>query len=326
MTTPARISYGVLAGTIVLVGVLNLGAPLLAVLFSYFALQKLFLLTKSKLLGLILFAVVATTITYIAGHFTRLAIRALPEVAENTIPPTIAWAESRRIELPFTDLESLQALLVDSLKDEAHYLGNVANFARSTTTTFVFALIGIVCAVSLFLKGEIDVYPGKNNLYSILTDEVAGRFRDFYRSFATVIGAQITISLINTTLTSIFILSTQLPHAPLVIAVTFLCGLLPIVGNLISNIIIVFLAFTISLKMAIFALVFLIVIHKLEYFLNSKIIGDRIRNPVWLTLIGLIIGERSMGIPGMILAPVVLNYLRVEMSKVEVGSPPPATI
>jgi predicted PurR-regulated permease PerM len=69
-------------------------------------------------------------------------------------------------------------------------------------------------------------------------------------------------------------------------------------------------------------LVFLIVIHKLEYFLNSKIIGDRIRNPVWLTLIALIIGERLMGIPGLILAPVVLNYVRVDMSKVEVPSAP----
>jgi predicted PurR-regulated permease PerM len=55
--------------------------------------------------------------------------------------------------------------------------------------------------------------------------------------------------------------------------------------------------------------------------LNSKIIGDRIRNPIWLTFFGLIVGEKLMGIPGMILAPVVLNYLRVEMSKVEVDPP-----
>jgi predicted PurR-regulated permease PerM len=52
--------------------------------------------------------------------------------------------------------------------------------------------------------------------------------------------------------------------------------------------------------------------------LNSKIIGARIRNPIWLTLVGLIIGEKLMGVPGMILSPVVLNYLRVEMSKIEV--------
>ena len=108
------------------------------------------------------------------------------------------------------------------------------------------------------------------------------------------------------------------PKGLLIILLTFLCGLVPIVGNLVSNTIIVFVALTVSLKMAIAALVFLIVIHKLEYFLNSKIIGERIRNPVWLTLIALVIGERLMGIPGLILAPVVLNYLRVEMVKIEV--------
>ena len=49
-----------------------------------------------------------------------------------------------------------------------------------------------------------------------------------------------------------------MPHAPLLIALTFLCGLVPIVGNLVSNTIIVFVALTMSLKLAISALVFLI--------------------------------------------------------------------
>jgi predicted PurR-regulated permease PerM len=153
-----------------------------------------------------------------------------------------------------------------------------------------------------------------------LSKQISARFRDFYYSFATVMGAQITISIINTFLTALFVVIVRLPYAPLVIAVTFLCGLLPIVGNLISNVIIVCLAFTISFKVALIALGFLIAIHKLEYFLNSKIIGDRIRNPIWLTLLALIIGERLMGIPGMVLAPVVLNYLRLELSKVAVPS------
>jgi len=40
---------------------------------------------------------------------------------------------------------------------------------------------------------------------------------------------------------------------------------------------------------------------------------------MWLTLLGLIVGERLMGIPGMILAPVVLNYLKLEGSQVAVA-------
>jgi len=102
-----------------------------------------------------------------------------------------------------------------------------------------------------------------------------------------------------------------------VIGLTFLCGLIPIAGNLISNSIIVGVAFTVSLQLALWSLGFLVTIHKFEYFLNSKIIGDRIENPVWLTLIGLIVGERLMGISGMILAPVLLHYVKVEASQIE---------
>jgi predicted PurR-regulated permease PerM len=322
MITPARLSYGVLALTIILAGVLHLGTPLLVVLFSYFALRQLYFLTKRKWLALVLFLVVVTGIATAAVYFTRAAIHALPDVADTSIPSASAWAQQRQIELPFTDFESLRAVVIDTLKEEAHYLQNVAHFARRTGAALVFSILGIVAAVSLFLKTGLDPYRGthavKNNLYSISCDEVSTRFRDFYRSFATVMGAQITISLINTALTGLFVVVVRMPHAPLLIAITFLCGLVPIIGNLVSNTIIVFVALTVSLKLAIGALVFLVLIHKLEYFLNSKIIGERIRNPVWLTLIALIIGERLMGIPGLILAPVVLNYLRVEMLKVEV--------
>ena len=322
MTTPARVSYGVLALTLVLAGVLHLGAPLLVILFSYFALRQLHFLTKRRWLALVLFIVVVLGIAAAAVSFTRAFILALPDVADTSIPSASAWAQRRQIELPFTDFESLRAVVIDTLQQEAHYLRNVAHFAGSTTTALVFSIIGIVAAGSLFFKAGLDphraTHPVKNNLYSICCDEVSTRFRDFYRSFATVMGAQITISLINTALTGLFVVAVRMPHAPLLIAMTFLCGLVPIVGNLVSNAIIVFVALTVSLKLAIVALVFLVVIHKLEYFLNSKIIGDRIRNPVWLTLIALIIGERLMGIPGLILAPVVLNYLRVEMLTVEV--------
>jgi len=60
---------------------------------------------------------------------------------------------------------------------------------------------------------------------------------------------------------------------------------------------------------------------RLGYEINlpfSKIVGDRIQNPFWLTLLGLILGERLMGVPGMILAPVILHYVKLETSQIEV--------
>src|SRR6266700_1633585 len=304
MITPVRVSYAVLAATIILAGILNLGATLLVVLFSYFALRQLYSLTRRKWLALTLFIITVGGIGAAGVYFTRAAILALPGVADTSIPSASAWAQKRQIELPFSDFETLRQVVVGALGEEANYLRNVANVAKATTTNVVFSILGIIAAGSLFFKTGLDPHRGthrlKNNLYSICCDEVSRRFRDFYRSFATVMGAQLTISLINTVLTGIFLIAVRLPQAPLLIAVTLLCGLVPIVGNLVSNTIIVFVALTVSLKLAIAALLFLIAIHKLEYLLNSKIIGDRIRNPVWLTLVALIIGERLMSLPGLI--------------------------
>src|SRR5207245_7391714 len=122
----------------------------------------------------------------------------------------------------------------------------------------------------------------------------------------------------------VFVVAVHLPHTVVVIGMTFLCGLLPVIGNLISNAIVVGIGFTVSPRMALASLVFLVVVHKLEYLLNSKIVGHRIRNPLWLTLLGLVLGETLMGVPGMILAPVVLNYIKMETSTIEVkaGSGP----
>lgn len=322
MTNQARLSYAVLAATLIFVGVLQLGAPFLALLFSYFVLSKLARFIPNKWLTLAIFILLFAAIGYTAAHFIRAAIIAFPKIAENSIPSALTWAEAHNLQLPFTDFEGLKARAMSAVKEEAHYLGNLANFARHASTTFVFIIIAIVCAVSIFFNSQLDLFREthkvRNNLYSVCCDEITARFTEFYRSFSTVIGAQMTISAINTVLTAIFVFAMQLPYAPVVIGLTFLCGLFPIVGNVVSNTVIVFIGFLVSPKVAIGALIFLVVIHKLEYFLNSKIIGARIRNPIWLTLIGLIVGEKLMGVPGMILSPVVLNYLRVEMSKLEV--------
>ena len=314
MTPAARFSYFFLVAVIVLAAATHLATPLITVLFSYFALRKLHF-GKRKWLSLVLFFVVVAATLYGLGFLIRQAFVAFPKIAAESIPPLIAYAQSHGIELPFSDLDSLKAAIVDVVKNEFLFVGN---FARAATTQLAFVLIGIVVAVSLFVNPRIEKSsnkPKSPNLFTATTDEIKSRFRLFYQSFETVMGAQIRISAINTLLTAVFVLVVSLKYGTFVVGFTFLCGLLPIVGNLISNAIIVGIAVTMSPRLAIVALIFLVAVHKLEYFLNSKIIGDLIKNPVWLTLLALIIGERFMGIPGMILAPVVLNYIKVEASK-----------
>src|SRR5437868_1109259 len=197
MTKPARFSYAVLATVLILVGFLQLGAPFLALLFSYFVLTKLGRFIPNKWVTLGVFILLVAAIGYTAGHFIRAAINALPKIADNSIPSAIAWAEQHDLNLPFTDFEGLKAHTMTTIKDQARYLGDFANFARHASTTFVFIVIAIVCAVSIFFNSQLDLFREshkvRNNLYSVYCEEITARFSAFYQSFATVIGAQMTI-------------------------------------------------------------------------------------------------------------------------------------
>lgn len=320
MTKITRWSYLSLLITLGLVGFLRLGTPFIAVLLSYLALNVLKFRQK-KAIAVFLYIVLVIAFFYGLQFFAKQALATLPQVVTRLIPTLVDFANNHGIELPFQDLESLKAVMTMTIADE---FGYYANFASIATKEFAFIIIGMVVAVGIFINGKLDLdegrYPIQNNLYSLICEEVANRFTAFYQSFATVMGAQIVISTINTSFTGVFLFFTPLPHRMIIVVITFLCGLLPIIGNILSNTVIVCIALTVSPRWAIAALLFLIFLHKLEYFLNSKIIGGRIKNPMWLTLLSLILGERLMGVQGMILAPVVLNYIKMECSKIAIDN------
>ena len=91
MITPTRLSYALLAVTIILAGLLHLGAPLLVVLFSYFALRQLYYFTKRKWLALILFSIGMAGLAAAAVYLARAAVVALPDVADTSIPSASAF-------------------------------------------------------------------------------------------------------------------------------------------------------------------------------------------------------------------------------------------
>ena len=105
----------------------------------------------------------------------------------------------------------------------------------------------------------------------------------------------------------------HLPFVKTLILITFLAGLLPVIGNLISNTVIVIVSLSQSLAIAVIALLFLITIHKLEYFLNAKIIGSQINARAWELLSAMLIMESLFGLPGVVAAPVFYAYIKTEL-------------
>jgi predicted PurR-regulated permease PerM len=140
------------------------------------------------------------------------------------------------------------------------------------------------------------------------------------RAFHDIVFAQARISGLNTILTAIFLLivlpltGVHLPLAKTLIVITFIVGLLPVVGNLISNTLIVIVGLSVSLWVALGALIFLILIHKLEYFLNAEIVGHRIHARAWEILLAMLVMEAAFGLPGVVAAPIYYAYLKSELA------------
>jgi predicted PurR-regulated permease PerM len=99
----------------------------------------------------------------------------------------------------------------------------------------------------------------------------------------------------------------------LLILLTFVAGLLPVVGNLISNATIFLISLGLSPGVGAASLAFLVLIHKLEYFTNARIVGGEVKASAWELLCAMLVMEAVFGLAGLVAAPVVYAWLKAEM-------------
>lgn len=209
------------------------------------------------------------------------------------------------------DVEELRRAAVAWLGPHAAELKQVGAEAGRTLAHIFFGL-GIGVLVSLY-----DVQP--HEPLGALAAALRERVVRVGEAFRRVVFAQTRISAVNTLLTALYLLvglqlaDVHLPLSKTVLVITFLVGLLPVVGNLLSNGIIVILSLSVSLPVAIASLIFLVVIHKLEYFLNAHMIGAQVHAHAWELLLAMLVMEAAFGIPGLIAAPIYYAYVKNEL-------------
>ena len=129
--------------------------------------------------------------------------------------------------------------------------------------------------------------------YRPFAQALANRATRFSEAFRRVVFAQVRIAALNAALTAVYLmivlplLGIHLPLIKTMIAVTFVAGLIPVVGNLISNVVIVVVSLSVSPYVALGSLIYLVAIHKLEYFLNARIVGRQIEARAWELLLAM---------------------------------------
>lgn len=207
---------------------------------------------------------------------------------------------------------SADDMRVQATKWLRSHANDVKSISESVGHTFIRILLGMIIGamVSLHLKLE---YLGP------LAESLLKRVTVLSETFSKIVFAQIKISSVNTIATAIFILlilpafDVDLPFAKTLIVMTFLFGLIPIAGNLISNTMMVIIALPFGLMTAIGCLAFLVALHKAEYFLNAKIIGTEIKATAWELLIAMVVMEAIFGIIGIVAAPILYAYVKQEL-------------
>jgi len=210
-----------------------------------------------------------------------------------------------------TNIEELQRQFLKWLREHIVMLQNIG---KNAAHTFITMLIGMVLGAIVSLQRDDSPQP-----YPPLKAELLQRVQLLASAFRNIVFAQFKISLINTVLSAGFLFGVlplfgiHLPLAKTLVVVTFVCGLIPVIGNLLSNTLIFIVGLSLSLWVALLVLSYLIIIHKVEYFLNARIVGTRINARSWEILLAMLIFESAFGLPGVIAAPIYYAYLKNEL-------------
>lgn len=319
-----KTSYVLMALGFLGVGIFHLGGALIAGLFAFMLLDE----TQHALRGagaspraarwssVGLFVIVLALLAIILTSFVRIGLTRLPLLLDNALHRLGDITGRHGFDLPVDNVQELRALILDNVKSNAHTITSASGLL---TRDFFHIVLAMVVAVLRFISLDdhgADPEPKGRGLDEDLRREFFSRAALFSRSFERVMGAQIMIAGINAVLSAAFLFALQIPFRTMLTLAAFLFGLIPIVGNLISNTLIVAAALTVSDNRAIAALIFLIVIHKGGYFVYGRIAGARMDMSTWSILIGVLAGEALMGAAGVILAPTVIYYVREELRAV----------
>ena len=241
-----------------------------------------------------------------AGGLSTL-ISQMAQIIEDSRKILPKWLDARLPE----NAVMLQQVVTQWLREHSSDLQLAGKEAgRHAAHMLVAMVIGGMLALHEFAR-RADYKPFANAM--------ASRVTLFDQAFRNIVFAQVRISAINAAFTGIYLaiilplMGVQLPFTKTMIAITFIVGLLPVIGNLISNAVIVVVSMSHSLGVAIGSLVFLVIIHKLEYFLNARIVGGQIRANAWELLIAMLCMEAAFGLSGIVAAPIYYAYIKSEL-------------
>lgn len=262
---------------------------------------RTFVLTTSVLLlvALVLFEAFSLLLNASSGGLPKL-LQLMADTLDQIRASAPAWIVHR---LP-DSAAAMQEAVSEWLRSHA---GQVQQWGRDAVRIVLHLLVGL----AIGLLAAVSMRKVQRAPLPRLAQE---RWQQLALAFSDIVAAQLRISLVNSALTALYLLvglklfGYHVPLSLTLVAVTFFASFMPIVGNLISNTAIIVASLTISAWLGLASFIFLIVVHKLEYFLNAHFVGTRIRMPPYALLVSMLVLEAAFGAPGLVMAPIACAW------------------
>ncbi|MGE0800694.1 MAG: AI-2E family transporter [Lautropia sp.] len=212
------------------------------------------------------------------------------------------------------DLAALKTQLFSILRSKASELGSLGGSVFHTIVQGLFAiLVGALAAIATWQPKRLQ----SDRLFIARLLLVLER----------VVIAQLRIAAFNTAMTALYLFvilpwfGFVLPFRGLLCMFTLVTGILPVLGNLLANTVLALISFAISPWLATASLIYLIAIHKTEYFINARTVGSKVSVASWEILAAMLTGEALFGVPGLVTAPLLYPFFKREIVRIWRGMP-----
>ncbi|HEX4843547.1 MAG TPA: AI-2E family transporter [Limnobacter sp.] len=255
-------------------------------------------------------------VRFVVATMTQQGPQLVDEALRNLNTVTASLPDAVKQHIPGKPSDLYKMLT----KGESDVMGYVRNFGGASFFIFLQLVFALILGVSAALMSS--AMPTQvGTAAKPLAHAWLQALENYVRSFTLLMGAQVYVSIWNTFCTAVFVygilpaFDVILPFRELLLMFTAVASLIPAAGNIMANTLILVLTVRYGVFVAMGSVMYLFIIHKLEYFINGFIIGRNVRASVPEMLIAIILGEVAFGLPGLITAPVTYAFLKMHWQR-----------
>lgn len=203
----------------------------------------------------------------------------------------------------------------------AQLLTGVLSFFRSTGTTVLNIVLGLVVALYLMLDWHGFMSMMRKMLQAFMSQSKVDRMerlaRDMDEIFGRYIGARLAESVILTMMSYVALVIIGLPYAPLLAIIVGFFNLVPYIGSFVSTLIVITVALFQSWTAVFAAGIALTLVQSLDnYVVTPRLFGDKMGISPVVVLVTVTAGGVLFGVWGMIFSVPAVGFIRVVLQRV----------